>query len=82
MRRIVHIVAFFSCCALSAAAQTQVSFCDLLRNPDTYDGKEVTVRATYRYGFERQQLYCLECIDKGRAWLELPDDLDDDSVKA
>jgi hypothetical protein len=58
------------------------TFCDLLRNPEKYNGKEVTVRATWRYGYEWSQFYCLDCLDKGRAWLEMPFDLDDASMKA
>jgi hypothetical protein len=68
--------------AICAHAQPTVRFCDLLRNPDEYNGKTVVVRATYRYGFEWQELFCLGCLDKGEAWLELPSDLDDASVKA
>jgi len=47
-----------------------------------FTGKEVTVRATYRYGFEWEELYCLDCLDKGKAWLEIPSDIDDASEKA
>jgi len=65
---------------VNASSQAPVRFCDLLSNPDEYNGKEVTVRATYRYGFEWQELYCLDCLDKGRAWLELPYDPDDDAA--
>ena len=61
----------------SGQLQATGTFCDLLRNPDKYNGKEVTVRATYRYGFEWQQLYCLDCVEKGRAWLEIPGDGDE-----
>jgi len=32
--------------------------------------------------FEWSQLYCPDCLDKGSAWLEFPDDLDDNSSKA
>lgn len=67
--------------AMNLYSQSPLSFCDLVRNPETYNGKEVTVRATYRYGFEWQQLYCLDCLDKGRAWLELPNDPDDSLLK-
>jgi hypothetical protein len=63
----------------SEPAQT---FCDLLKNPEKYNGKEVTVRATWRYGFEWSQFYCLDCLDEGKAWLEVPSDLDDASMKA
>ena len=60
--------------AATSFSQTHVRFCDLVQNPDEYNGKEVAVRATYRYGFEWQELYCLNCVQKGKAWLELPDD--------
>jgi hypothetical protein len=63
-------------------AQTSVKFCDLLRDPEKYNGQKVKLRATFRYGFEWQQLYCLDCLDKGTAWLELPNNLDDESEKA
>jgi hypothetical protein len=63
-------------------AQTTVKFCDLLRNPEKYGDQQVNVRASFRFGFEWQQLYCLDCIDKGKAWLELPNDLDDESERA
>jgi hypothetical protein len=33
-------------------SEPSTTFCDLLRNPEKYNGKEVTVRATWRYGFE------------------------------
>jgi hypothetical protein len=71
-------------CLLAASAQSQtlVSFCDLVRNPEQYNGKTVRVRATYEYGFEWQRLYCRDCRDRGDAWLELPADLDDASQKA
>jgi hypothetical protein len=65
-----------------AGSDTKVSFCDLVQNPEKFNGKEVTVRATYRYGFEWEQLYCLDCLDKGKAWLEIPADIDDASEKA
>ena len=32
--------------------QSPVTFCDLVRNPEKYNGDEITVRTTYRYGFE------------------------------
>lgn len=63
-------------------AQTTVKLCDLLRNPAKYRDQQVKVRATFRFGFEWQQLYCLDCLDKGKGWLELPHDLDDESERA
>jgi hypothetical protein len=50
--------------------QSPLTFCDLVRNPEKYNGEEITVRATYRYGFEWSQLYCLDCAEKGKAWLD------------
>jgi len=63
-------------------AETPTPFCELLRNPEKYNGKEVTVRATWRYGFEWSQFYCLDCLDKGRAWLQVPSDLEEDGPSA
>ncbi|MFV0388159.1 MAG: hypothetical protein ACK5NT_05335 [Pyrinomonadaceae bacterium] len=47
-----------------------VTYCELLKNPEKYDGKEVKVRATYRYGFEWSEIYCLDCRSIGKTWLE------------
>jgi hypothetical protein len=63
-------------------AEPPSALCELLRNPEKYNGKEVTVRATWKYGFEWSQFYCLDCLDKGKAWLEIPYDIDDSSSKA
>ena len=62
--------------------QSRVTFCDLVRNPEKYNGQEVRIRATWRYGFEWSQLYCLECLDKGKAWLEMHPDLDEASERS
>lgn len=51
--------------------QNHISYCDLLENPQDYDGKEVTIRATYRYGFEWQEIFCLSCRNEVRTWLEI-----------
>jgi len=81
----IFVVLLLIVCAVTAAGgqpETYVSFCDLVKNPRLYNEKEVTVRATYKYGFEWQFLYCLTCLDSGKVWLEIPSDLDDASVKA
>lgn len=52
-----------------------IDYCDLLRSPTDFDGKKVTVKATYRYGFEWQELFCFPCRDIGKTWLEIEDDL-------
>ncbi|MBZ5524413.1 MAG: hypothetical protein LAP21_19420 [Acidobacteriia bacterium] len=63
-------------------SQSSLTFCDLIRSPEKYNGKEVTVRATYRYGFEWSELYCLDCLDQGKAWLDMPTALEDTSAKS
>jgi hypothetical protein len=60
----------------------QIAFCDLVRRPGDYDGKSVSVHASYRYGFEWQELYCMDCLGAGRTWLELPAELSDDAKRA
>jgi hypothetical protein len=47
-----------------------VSYCDLVRRPYEYDGKGVAVWATYRYGFEWQELFCVKCRGDRKTWLE------------
>jgi hypothetical protein len=62
--------------------QVTLKFCDLLNNPQKYIGKQVTVRATHRYGFEWSQLYCIDCLDRGKAWLDFSEELDKSSERA
>ena len=50
-----------------------VSFCVLMSDSEKYRDKEVRIKATYRYGFEIAELYCLGC-DKTHAWVELDED--------
>lgn len=77
-----RITVIFFLLGTPAGSDPIVTFCDLVRSPQEFSGKEVTVRATYRYGFEWQEFYCLDCLDKGKAWLEIPVDIDDASEKA
>jgi hypothetical protein len=64
-----------------AHAQTAMTLCELLRNPNKYAGQSVKVRGTFRYGFEWAQFYCLDCLDRGKAWLTMSSDMDDKSDK-
>jgi hypothetical protein len=69
---------------LTAAAghsEPSVTLCDLLKNSEKYNGKEVTERATWRYGFEWSQFYCIDCLEHGLTWLDVPADVDDGSNK-
>jgi hypothetical protein len=52
----------------------EVAYCDLVRDAARYDGKRVRVSASYRYGFEWQEIYCVTCRDAGKTWLEFPQD--------
>lgn len=79
MKAIVPLV-FLAFFVTPARSQTTVTLCELLRNPNEYNGKVVTVRATLRFGFEWSQLYCLDCLESGRAWLDLPSDLEEDQI--
>jgi len=57
----------------------RIDFCEVLKDPRQYGGKEITVRATYFYWFEMSDLYCLSCQDKGKTWLSISSDLARDS---
>lgn len=60
----------------SKAGAIMVTYCDLLNDAGKNDGKLVRVRATYRYGFEWQEMFCLGCRDRGKTWLEFDTDSD------
>jgi hypothetical protein len=75
------IVVIASLLGATGLGEPQVKFCDLVSNPDSFNEKEVTIRATYIFAFEVEHLYCLDCLEKGRVWLEIPDDLDKRSMK-
>ena len=65
--------------AASASTQSQqMKFCELMRFPETFNGKTVKVRATWIYGFEWSYLHCLDC--DGRVWLDTSG-LDEQSEK-
>jgi len=51
----------------------RIDFCEVLKDPREYGGKEITVRATYFYWFEMSDLSCLSCQDKGKpGWASPP----------
>ena len=55
-------------------AYTRINYCDLINNPQDYDGKQVVFNASYRYGFEWQEIFCLSCKGRGKIWLEFGND--------
>lgn len=71
---VIQLAAFgLAISAQSSSDASPVEYCHLIKNPAAYDGKQVTLRATYRYGFEWQEIYCLKCRDLGKTWLEIWD---------
>lgn len=65
----------------SNAQIINVIFCDLMKNPTVYSDKLTSIKATYRYGFEWSELYCSDCLDRGRIWLDVTDSFSEDSKK-
>jgi hypothetical protein len=47
----------------------RVELCEVLRNSEFYEGKQITVRATFRLGRKQSQLFCMACIDEGSVWM-------------
>ncbi len=47
----------------------RAELCAVLRSSEFYDGKQITVKATYRKGPNSSQLYCIACIDRGDVWM-------------
>ena len=62
--------------------QSLMAFCDLVTNPEKYNGKQITTRATFRYGFEWQEVFCLACESEAKVWLEFSEDLTEKSKAA
>ncbi len=46
-----------------------VELCYVLRNSEFYDGKQITVNATFRKSRTGSQLYCMACINWGDVWM-------------
>lgn len=61
-----------------AIVQTNPTVCDLVKNPELYNGKEVTTEAEYMLGFEWSVLLSEEC--PSQIWLE-PHGLDEVSTR-
>ena len=47
----------------------RMELCEVLRDSEFYNGKQVTVRATFRLGRKQSQLYCMACMEGGRVWM-------------
>ena len=51
-----------------SAPPPRVELCEVLRHSEFYEGKQITVRATFRVGRKERQLFCMACMD-GRVWM-------------
>lgn len=47
----------------------RMELCEVLRDSEFYNGKQVTVRASFRLGKKQSQLYCMACMEGGRVWM-------------
>lgn len=65
----------------SPVAAVTVVFCNLVKQPESYDNLTIRVRAVYRYGFEWSELFCLTCPDAGLVWVELGDNIASNTKK-
>ncbi len=75
IRRLLTGLGLFAFCCVVAGEESVLDVCDLINRPEAFDGKRVTVRASYRYGFEWQEIYCLECRHLAKVWLAIPPEL-------
>jgi hypothetical protein len=81
------LVLLASFCAAAAqqhgSAIQEVSYCDLIKSPLSFSGKQIRVRAIYKYGFEIQRLdppVC--CPERGtEIWVETEGNLEGNSRK-
>jgi hypothetical protein len=65
----------FVCSWLAAGQARTVELCEAVNHPEGFHGKRIRVQASFRYGFEWEELYCLGCWNTGRVWLEVAQDI-------
>ena len=75
MRRLFTVFSLLALCWVVAGEDVPLDLCDLIDRPQAFDGKRVTLRASYRYGFEWQEIYCLQCRPLAKVWLAIPTEL-------
>ena len=56
--------------ASTKASGEIIPLCKILASPENYTDKRVSVRGTYRVGYEASELYCLSCSLGNRVWVE------------
>jgi hypothetical protein len=81
------LILSFSCCSAEAqkpeGAVQDVSYCELVKTPQSFSGKRIRVRAIYRYGFEIQRLGQPACCSERaiKIWVEMEAGLQGHSLK-
>lgn len=75
IRHFLTVFSLFALCWLTVGEDSALDICGLIDRPQAFDGKRVTVRASYRYGFEWQEIYCLQCRHLAKVWLAIPPEL-------
>lgn len=73
--RLTRTLLVACCCYVMRGQSPAISFGELISRPKDFDGKRITVRATYRYGFEWQELYCVPSRTTVKVWLAIPPEL-------
>lgn len=68
---VVLLACVVPCGIMEAQQPERVSFCDLIKEPGKFDDRAVSLKASYRYGFEWQELFCVSCRGAVRVWLNL-----------
>ena len=74
---LVSVLAFWepSCSAQETTTKAAVNFCDIVRNPTAYEGKEISIRAKVSDEFEDFTLFDSACYEQPDIWIELGGDL-------
>jgi hypothetical protein len=66
----------------ATSKRATLNLCDLIREPDAYDGKEVTFRSTYLSTFEHSAFVDGKCTDKDHlTWVAFDDEKIESSTK-
>lgn len=66
------VIASFALMGGEAKPRTEaVDFCALMKDPASFNGREVSTTASYRYGHEWQELFCISCLGEDKVWLEV-----------
>jgi len=86
----IAAICLYSLISLNGSAQQQqssapqdITYCELAANPTRFAGKEVRVKAIYRYMFEVQSLESPVCCPRseGKIWGEISPDLEGRSLE-